>query len=127
MISGSKIRSSVIGFGLNVNQDSFKNIPHAASLKEIVGRSFDLDEVLYVLIENLNKHLMKPIDFLGEELFAAYHANLYRIGKLSKFRIQGKEFVNGVIKGITDSGKLQVEMQNSNVEEFGLKEIQLIY
>ncbi len=55
MLSGTKIKQSIIGFGINVNQQEFKYAPKAASMKKIVGKSFDHELVLDSLIENLQQ------------------------------------------------------------------------
>lgn len=126
-ISGSQIKSSVIGFGLNVNQQSFENAPHAASLKQLVGHTFNADTVLYSLLEALNKDLSKPLAPQKEKLFEAYHANLFKIGMPSYFKLKNKEVLLGTIRGIANDGKLKVEFEDGQCMEFGLKEIQLQY
>lgn len=126
-ILGSSIRSSIIGFGLNINQESFNNLPHAASLKQIVGLSFDIDAVFFSLIKNLKLQLSKPLGALTNQLFEDYHANLFRIGEFSSFMVPGDKIINGVIQGIANNGKLQVLLEQGNSKEFGLKEIQLQY
>lgn len=126
-ISGTQIKSSVIGFGLNLNQLSFKNAPHAASLKQLVGPTFDADTVLYSLLATLNNHLSKPLISEKEKLFAAYHDNLFKLGVPSQFKLQNDEILKGTIQGVAKDGKLKVEFENGQQREFGLKEIQLLY
>lgn len=126
-ISGTKIKYSIIGFGLNVNQESFDNIPHAASLKQIVGQHMDLDAVFNSLIENLNERLSRPLALLQEDLFKEYQAKLFKKGEVANFKIRGNGFTNGIIRGVTKNGKLLVELHNGFLQEFGLKEIQLQY
>lgn len=127
IISGLKIKESIIGFGLNVNQREFKNLPHAASLKQIVGHDFDLDTVFYTIVEDLKRQLNKPLLALEGELFTEYHTNLFRIGKQSKFIMQDNRLIDGTIMGTTNEGKLRVQLEKGTIQEFGLKEIQLLY
>ncbi|TLP81016.1 biotin--[acetyl-CoA-carboxylase] ligase [Maribacter sp. ACAM166] len=127
MISGSKINRSIIGFGLNVNQQEFKYAPNAASMKKIVGQSFDLESVFTSLIENLHLQLGKSILSLENELYAQYHSQLFKIGEQCKFKTQDKKMITGIIEGVSISGKLRLKLENGNLQEFGLKEIQLQY
>ena len=54
-MSGRQIYSSIIGIGLNVNQENFSDeIPNAISLKNILGRSFDREELLYNILEKIS-------------------------------------------------------------------------
>jgi BirA family biotin operon repressor/biotin-[acetyl-CoA-carboxylase] ligase len=127
IISGSKIKQSIIGIGLNVNQSEFKNAPNASSLKTIMGHIFNLDSVFYSIIENLHQQLNRPILTFENELYNQYHSQLYRIGMNSTFIIQKNEPIVGVIKGVSKNGKLRVKLENGILQEFGLKEIQLQY
>jgi BirA family biotin operon repressor/biotin-[acetyl-CoA-carboxylase] ligase len=127
IISGSKIKQSIIGIGLNVNQSEFKNAPNASSLKTIMGHIFNLDSVFYTIIENLHQQLNRPILTFENELYNQYHSQLYRIGMNSTFIIQKNEPIVGVIKGVSKNGKLRVKLENGILQEFGLKEIQLQY
>jgi len=127
ILSGSKIKRCIIGFGLNVNQQEFKNAPHAASLSSIVGHNFDLDSVFYSLLESLHKQLSQPIISLEEELFAQYHSKLFKLGERSTFKVLENKVIVGVIKGVSKTGKLRVALESGEIQEFGLKEIQLQY
>ena len=127
IISGSKIKQSIIGFGLNINQSKFKNAPNASSLKNIKKKSFNLDTVFYSIIENLHQQLNRPILTFENDLYKEYHSKLFRIGEQSTFKIQEDKLIEGVIEGVSNNGKLKVKFENGDLQEFGLKEIQLQY
>ena len=127
IISGSKIKQSIIGFGLNINQSKFKNAPNASSLKNIKKKSFNLDTVFYSIIENLHQQLNRPILTFENDLYKEYHSKLFRIGEQSTFKIQEDKLIEGVIEGVSSNGKLKVKFENGDLQEFGLKEIQLQY
>ena len=127
IISGSKIKRSIIGFGLNVNQSEFKNVPNASSLKTIMGRNFNIDSVFYAIIENLHQQLSRPILTFEKELYKQYHSQLYKIGVKSTFIIKKDKLIEGIIEGVSTNGKLKVKLENGSLQEYGLKEIQLKY
>ena len=127
ILSGSKIKRSIVGFGLNVNQEVFEKAPNASSLKNILGTEFDLDSVFYTLIEQLHSYLNKPIQSLENELYAQYHSQLFKIGEKSTFKNQHDTLFTGTIAEVSISGKLIVKHENGDYQEYGLKEIQLLY
>ncbi|SIR35867.1 biotin--[acetyl-CoA-carboxylase] ligase [Maribacter ulvicola] len=127
VISGSKIKQSIIGFGLNVNQKSFKNAPHASSLENITGVDYNLDEVFYSVIEHLHQNLIRPFQSMEEELFKQYHTHLFKIGQMSSFRDQNDKLFQGTIQEVSIDGYLLVKHENGDLHEYGLKEIQLLY
>lgn len=127
IISGSTIKRSIIGFGLNVNQKSFKNAPHASSLKMITGTDYDLDEVFYSLVEHLHQNLIRPFQLREKELYAQYHTHLFKKGQTSIFKLPNDEQITGTIEKVSIDGKLVVKLVNGDFKEFGLKEIQLLY
>ena len=116
----------VIGIGLNVNQENFENLPKASSIKNIIGISLSLEELLHKLLLTLSSN------------FSAYHAKdfktiknefeelLFRIKKPSTFSAKGLNFT-GIIQGITDCGKLCILEEDNILNEYDLKQIQLKY
>jgi BirA family biotin operon repressor/biotin-[acetyl-CoA-carboxylase] ligase len=127
VIKNNHIEASIIGFGLNVNQTNFENLPQAASLLNLTGTFFNLDELL--------KHILHHMEFYFEQmrlgkhdvLKRAYEALLFRKDKPSTFKdAQGNLFA-GFIKGTQVDGSLQVLLEDDILKTFQLKEIQLLY
>jgi BirA family transcriptional regulator, biotin operon repressor / biotin---[acetyl-CoA-carboxylase] ligase len=117
---------SVIGIGLNVNQTQFDNLPKASSIALATGREFDRDAVLITLLDNLKPAIARILHKDTRMIWHDYHRQLYRKGIPSPFEKDGRQFM-GIIKGVTQSGTLEVQMEDDSVSGFGVKEVQLLY
>ena len=125
-IKSQQIESSVIGIGLNVNQEIFKGLPKVSSLKNILGMPIDMDELLHKLIVNI-QYYFSVYEKNGEGILnTEYESYLFRKDKPSTFKLPDQSLFTGIIRGVTDSGKLQVQMENST-KAFDLKELKLLY
>ncbi|TYA84052.1 biotin--[acetyl-CoA-carboxylase] ligase [Seonamhaeicola marinus] len=127
VIKNNKITASIIGIGLNVNQTNFKDLPKASSLRIISGRLFDLEEVAQQIISNLRYYfnLLNSGDLaLLKEEYLNY---LFRKNKPSTFKNAEGNLFSGFITDVSDSGNLVVLLEDAIVQEFDLKEIQLLY
>jgi BirA family biotin operon repressor/biotin-[acetyl-CoA-carboxylase] ligase len=118
--------SSVIGIGLNVNQDNFEGLPNASSLRLVAGYEFDK----WALLGDLVAHLEKCVSALSSEpakLWEFYIRRLFKKNIPMPFKdAHGQNFM-GIITGVSEIGKLKVQLENGSVAEFGLKEITLLY
>ena len=81
-IKGSKVEMIIIGFGLNINQEDFENLPNATSLKILKGINYDLNSLTTLFIENLNKYnyldsLINLKSHITEPFFLSYQKNLF--------------------------------------------------
>ena len=59
ILSGNRIRASVVGIGINVNQTEFNGLPFASSLQLKMGTSFNLTNLLNNLLDALNPTISK--------------------------------------------------------------------
>jgi len=127
VIKQNVLSSSVIGIGLNVNQTEFIDLPKASSLKLIMGRSFNLEELLLVLISNLKRNfsVLEQGQFYG--LKQEYEALLFKKNKPSTFRDEEGKLFSGFISGVSQDGCLQVLLEDNDLRSFNLKEIELLY
>ncbi|MBP2830804.1 biotin--[acetyl-CoA-carboxylase] ligase [Aquimarina sp. U1-2] len=127
IVKNGSLIGVIIGIGINVNQTKFYNLPQAASLKQILGKSLNIDEVLHILVTQLEKRFshLKVANF--EMLKNEYKNVLFRKSKPSTFQdVSGNAFV-GIIQSVTDQGKLQVLLEDEIITDFDLKEIKLLY
>lgn len=122
-VKKTKVYQSIVGIGLNVNQDSFENLPFATSMKMISNTTFNLDELLDKLLQSIQKniHLLNSNSF--DEIAKKYISNLYKINKPTMFKNHLGNLFMGKIVGVSNAGKLKLLLENESVEEFGLKEI----
>ncbi len=127
VLIGDRIKSSVIGIGLNVNQLSFEQLPHVSSLKLILGRTINLENLLGQLITQLEISFAKDTPADRQIIHESYDEKLFRKDELSKFKnAKGEEFT-GIIRGINQEGLLNLELEDQSMNVFRLKEIQLLY
>ncbi|SDM92564.1 biotin--[acetyl-CoA-carboxylase] ligase [Kriegella aquimaris] len=126
-LAGNQIQASVIGIGLNVNQTNFTNLPNATSIKLLLGRSFDLDELLNMVLTNLEKIFISLEKGGNNTLWTAYENVLFRKNKPSTFQNGAGDYFMGFITGVSEMGKLLVTLEDDVLKEFNLKEVKLLY
>ena len=123
-IQGQEISHSVIGIGLNVNQEVFGDYNRAAtSLKIELEGLFDckklLKEFLQVFKSNYLQFKSGKIN-----LQQRYLDNLFGFGIPRNYNDAEGDFL-GVILGVLPSGKLQVN-RNGKLKSYDLKELKFL-
>ena len=126
IVKENYIKDTVIGIGLNVNQTIFNNLPNAASIKNLIGTTCSIDEILKDLVKNI-KYYFNELDKSSiNSIFEKYEDALFRINKPSTFKNSKGEIFSGYIKGVSRSGKLNVMLEDNLVESYDLKEISML-
>ncbi|AUC14446.1 biotin--[acetyl-CoA-carboxylase] ligase [Tenacibaculum sp. SZ-18] len=125
ILKGKSIKASIIGIGLNVNQESFpEELADAASLKMVLNKNFDLDKLLKQIISKLRMNINILKDKKFEVLESAYLNVLYKKNIPSMFKDTQNVLFMGKIVGVnTSNGKLQIELSDETIREFALKEV----
>ena len=126
VLQGQQLVKSVIGIGINVNQGEFEGLPKASSLKILWGKELKVKHLLKAIVLNLEKELSALTSTSFQEIYPIYRDFLYRVDKVSTFRLPDGTHFMGIIKGVTSCGELVVETEN-NTEQFSLKEVELMY
>lgn len=122
-VSGMNLNTSVVGIGLNVNQEIFpEGLINATSLKQESTHEFDLDHTL----KNLTGWLNSSLNSLYEEQYGTVKVNylnrLWLLNKWAEYTDAGGKF-EGRISDVTDSGELMVLHRNGKIKNYGFKEI----
>ena len=125
-IQGSQIKHSIIGIGLNINQDSFpESVPNAASIKQILQRDYDLRQILSDICSHIEAWYLKlkagQVDVVRKE----YLSRLYWLGQNKRFRCATGDF-EGVVKDVLNNGLLVVKNSFGTELTFNFKEIEFL-
>jgi BirA family transcriptional regulator, biotin operon repressor / biotin---[acetyl-CoA-carboxylase] ligase len=119
-------RDSIIGIGLNVNQIQFENLPAASSLSLLLKQNIDKEQLLTGLLSELENQL--PLFLQSKTTFwQKYHSFLFKINTPMAFKNDERGTFMGIIKGVSQLGMLEVELEDEKTIEFAFKEVQMLY
>ncbi len=119
-LSGTTIQHSIIGIGLNINQQAFDNAA-ATSFSQVTGRRYLREELAARLLESLERRYLQLRARQVGHLRQDYLQALYRYQEEHLFLIEGRP-VSGQIVGVEEDGRLAVAVGNE-LRRFGLQEI----
>lgn len=117
---------SIVGIGLNINQNVFEGLTKASSLSVVMGKEFDKEEVLVTIIESLKRNVAVLLQNETTLIWKKYHSKLYKKDVPMPFEKGGNKFM-GIIKEVTLNGSLRVQLEDDSIAEYGIKEVQLLY
>lgn len=120
---GSRLNASIVGIGINVNQENFESLPKASSMRLCSGRRFKLAELLDVLLTALEQNFSDHASF--EKAHKAFNDCLY--GRFSTFIFEknGRQFP-AIIKKVNPEGLLVLE-ENGVLTQHEFKSIKMLY
>lgn len=124
IFKNDKSIESVIGIGINVNQIVFEDLPHATSLVNVTGTHYNIDDVLKLITDRLMQNFDLVFQKKYDNFWHIFHENLYNINVPTTFIDKDKNTFIGIIKAVSNSGKLEVQVSNDTVNSYAVKEIQ---
>lgn len=127
VIKKGELDAMVIGVGLNVNQTEWEDVIRATSIKSQTGIHFDLQEILNMLLEQFHYYVKLLLDGDLQKIKDDYESYLFRKDKPSTFIKSNKEQFVGIIQGVTDQGKLILLEEDNIINEYDLKELELLF
>ena len=116
-----RIKSTVIGIGLNINQSKFTTFKReATSVKNENITNLSLSEISDRLLEFLEFRFTKS----DNKNWKDYFKKLYLKDKVAPFEIEGKKQM-GIIRKVNKTGELILETEDS-IRNFQMKEIEFL-
>lgn len=122
-VKGTLLDTSIIGIGLNVNENQFTDLPNATSMKLSHGNSFDVSQVCRLLLDHLQGQLIRLENLEYEYIYNAYNLQLFRLDTVTVFKTIGGSPFNAILKGVTREGLLLLENEANQINTYHLKEI----
>jgi BirA family biotin operon repressor/biotin-[acetyl-CoA-carboxylase] ligase len=119
-LQGSAISNSIVGIGLNVNQEDFAS-PQATSVAIITQKQLDLEAELPLLLGHIESRYLQLRQDKYQMLMNSYLEALYLRNESHSFSSQGISF-EGVIHDLDPSGKLRIKV-GDEFRSFGIQQI----
>jgi len=124
-INGNRISTSVVGIGINVNQDDFSDLlPNPVSLLQISNFKFKLSNLIEGLCVYVEKYYLQLRQLHFNFLDKAYTVALFRYQQTYEFK-KGTQVLKGEINGVSKDGKLILH-HNGKESRFAFKEIEYV-
>lgn len=126
LVQAGQIKSSVIGIGVNVNQERFADgLSNAISLKQILQQDYDLKTLLSDICSHIEAWYLNLKAGKIAIVRKTYLSRLYWLNEKRRFKTGDSVFF-GTIKHVRDNGLLVIRNNNDQELEFSLKEIQFV-
>ncbi len=116
----SVLTHSIVGIGLNVNQEEFEGLPHAISLLNITGRTFNLEKLLVRFLVHLDQALKNK-----EETIKKYILHFFKYKQQMNFEIED-ETVQATVCGVNKNGELLLNKEGQFIA-YDLKQVRWKY
>jgi len=122
-LQSGRIKSTVIGIGINVNQQQFvSNAPNPVSLFQITGKQHNIESLLTNLCESILDHYKK---LNPPFIRAAYGELLYRKTGFHAYKTDEESFMAQLV-AVHPDGRLQLETEAGERKNFYFKEVQFV-
>ncbi len=116
VLRGNSWTHSVVGLGLNINQESFPaELPFATSLKIASGQSFDINEVMLLIRDQILENIAHPM--ADKELVDSYNRLLFKRGRQQVFMDATGKWQATVLNALPN-GTLEVQLDSGDIVHY---------
>ncbi len=128
-LCGINISESIIGIGLNINQEIFKsNAPNPISLTNITQQEYNLETFLKKILSSIHlflSHLNSEEE--TRKLNQEYLDCLYRREGYHKYKDQQNGQFKASIEGISEYGQLILQTAKGEIRTYAFKEVEFVF
>ncbi|NCB67536.1 MAG: biotin--[acetyl-CoA-carboxylase] ligase [Bacteroidia bacterium] len=122
-LQGSKLNTSIVGIGLNINQKTFRSdAPNPVSLRQITAKNQRRKNILQDVLNNIYELYSKmDVDTIRNE----YSENLYRRVGFYTYR-DNKGLFEAELAGIESDGCLKLKTRTGEIRAYYFKEVAFV-
>lgn len=125
-IMGSSIEHSVVGIGLNVNQQVFlSDAPNPVSMIHFLKKEISKEDCLLILIEKMNRYYSMLDTGHFQELHNQYTSALFRLEQWRDYLYQ-TEKIRARIINVLPLGQIELETTEGQIILCNFKEIEFV-
>lgn len=124
-IRDNAIQHSIVGIGLNVNQEEFRLSGRATSFFSITGDECEREPIMELLFQHLEANYLFARSGHLDEIRKRYDAELFGLNQELRFRIGNTE-QEARVCGTSPEGKLLLEVQGK-MQQFDLQAVKWIW
>lgn len=124
-INENSIKSSIIGIGINVNQQFFSNEINATSFRILTQKVVKLEYIVTQLCSCIEARYLQLKAGKTKLLDEQYTHKLYQLNETKKYSSSNGVF-EGRVSGVSKQGKLQIKTNAEQIQEFSIKEIKFL-
>ena len=128
-LEGKYIVQTIIGIGLNINQDVFRsNAPNPVSLKQILGAEIKIEEVMMKVVHGIvggYRQLETHFDITLQTIGILYRKHLYRHKGMFPYRDAQGEFLAEYQK-VEPDGHLILKDEQGTLRRYAFKEVEFV-
>ena len=124
LLNGKQIASSIIGIGLNVNQEDFIGAENPISLKNIIHKEFNINELLLLFLKELDS-IYSQIPQNNKAIQDEYLNHLYLKDQQATFKDKDGKFI-GTITSVANDGKLHIIDSTGRERTYYFKEVEYL-
>jgi BirA family biotin operon repressor/biotin-[acetyl-CoA-carboxylase] ligase len=121
---GSKITNSIVGIGLNLNQEEFVGLPHATSVYNLVHYLLSRKKCIEILLQHIEVSYLKLRQNQIKSINKEYFEHLKSYQTTFTFKEKG-EIKEGFLESVNDLGQLVVVVEGKK-NTYSFKEIEWI-
>lgn len=126
-LMGKNINQSIVGVGLNINQESFHSLaPNPVSLYQITGKKYDRIEILKNIIVKIQLYYKQLQNGLKEDITKRYEKALFRKDGMHLYKDKDGEFL-AKINNVEPEGRLILEDEQQRQRGYMFKEVEYIF